>query len=196
MRLFKWLFLRLFKVLFLRKEARFMDRAALLLGAAQINAIAAVGTLVKRFPIMAPSGDDGSSVLDGEHWDFILTVAGVLLALRRLENLQAAMGKRALEDYLIEKIYSLLSRDMNEWKPDGIEAFSDCKRLWESEVDRLEAAGQGPEFLASDALGAWNVLNGLKHEPETDEELQLVRATGFMITNAFYDWWDSGKREH
>ena len=173
-----------------------MDRAAFLLGAAQINAVAAVGTLVKRFPIMAPSGDDGGSVLDDENWDFVLTVAGVLIALRRLENLQAAMGKRALEDYLIEKIYSLLSRDMNEWKPDGIEAFADCKRLWESEVDRLEAAGQGPEFLASDALGAWIVLNGLKHEPETDEEFQLVRATGLMITNAFYDWWDDGKREH
>ena len=85
---------------------------------------------------------------------------------------------------------------MNEWKPDGVDAFADCKRLWESEVDRLKAAGQGPEFLASDALGTWIVLKGLKHQPQTDEEFQLVRATGFMITNAFYDWWDGGKREH
>jgi hypothetical protein len=114
--------MRLFKWLFLRKEARFMDRAAFLLGAARIYAVTMVGTLVKQIPIMAHLRDDGGSVPDDEHWDFVLTVVGVLIALRRLENLQAAMGKRVLEDYLIElieKIYSSISRDMNEWKPAG-----------------------------------------------------------------------------
>jgi hypothetical protein len=88
----------------------------------------------------------------------------------------------------------LVAEDMDQWKPDGIDGFEDCKRLFESEFDRLETTGQAPDFLASDALGMWIVLNVLKRQSQTDEEFQLVRVTGLSAINAFYDWWEKSEK--
>lgn len=85
----------------------------------------------------------------------------------------------------------IVADDLNRWDPDGIRGFEDCKGLFDREFDRLTAAGHESRFVAADAVGIWIVWNVLGRAPETDEEWQLVRATGALATHAFFDWWNT-----
>lgn len=152
-----------------------IKRAENLVKAAQINAVGMFIPLLDRFPILRK--------VDVEHSDFILTVASVFMAATRLNNL-------CLGDEREERIIEVVAERLDQWKPDGIRGFEDCKGLFESEFDRLNEAGHEPRFVASDAVGKWIVLNILGRSPQTDEECMLVRATGGMVTHAFFNWWD------
>jgi hypothetical protein len=151
------------------------ERAGNLVGAAQANAVGMFQPLLERFPILRE--------VDVKHSDFILTVAGVFIAASRLNSLR-------LGDGLEEKLMELVAEGLNQWNPDGIGGFEDCKSLFESEFDRLTAAEHDPRFVAADALGIWIAWNVLGRSPQTNEESMLVRATGTMITHTFFDWWD------
>ena len=161
--------------LFGEKLDPLLDRAADLVQAAQMNAVGMFTPLLERFPILRQA--------DTEHWDFIVTVAGVFMAATRLNNLR-------LGDRREEKLMEVVAERLNQWKAGGIRGFEDCKGLFEREFDRLDAAGHDPRFVASDAVGKWIVWNLLGRPPQTDEECMLVRATGTMVTHAFFDWWD------
>ena len=161
--------------LFGERQDPLLERAGDLVQAAQINAVGMFTPLLERFPILRQ--------VDTERWDFILTVASVFMAASRLNNLR-------LGDTREEKLMEVVAERLNQWKPDAIRGFEDCKGLFEREVDRLAAAGHEPRFVASDAVGKWIVWNVLGRPPQTDEECMLVRATAAMATHAFFDWWD------
>ena len=161
--------------LFGEKQDPLLDRAADLVQAAQINAVGKFTPLLERFPILRQA--------DTEHWDFILTVAGVFMAASRLNNLRLGETRE-------EKLMEVVAERLNRWNPDGIRGFEDCKGLFEREFDRLVAAGHDTQFVTSDAVGKWIVWNVLGRPPQTDEECMLVRRTGTMATHAFFDWWD------
>ncbi|MEN6424779.1 MAG: hypothetical protein ABFE13_05420 [Phycisphaerales bacterium] len=152
-----------------------LEQAERLLGTAQIQAVGMFTPLSERFRILCEA--------DVEHFNFILTVAGVFMAATRLNNLRLGDAR---EDRLME----VVAEQMNEWEPDGISAFEDCKRLFESTFERLTKAGHEPRFVASDAVGTWIVWNVLGRAPHTDEEWLLARAAGGMVTHAFFGWWD------
>ena len=152
-----------------------LERAGNLVQAAQINAVGSFTTLLDRFPVLQDA--------DVEHWDFILTVASVFMAATRLNNL-------GLEDVYEERLMEVVAERLDQWNPDAIRAFEDCKGLFEDEFDRLTEAGHEAQFVASDAVGKWIAWNVLGRSPQTNEECMLVRATGTMATHAFFDWWD------
>ena len=105
------------------------------------------------------------------------------MAATRLNNLR-------LGDIREDKLMNVVSKRLNEWMPDGIHCFDDCKGFFEAEFDRLNATGYEPRFVASDAVGLWIAWNLLGRSPKTEEELQLVRTTGILATTPFFDWWD------
>jgi hypothetical protein len=152
-----------------------LERAENLVQFAQTNAVAMFTPLLDRFPILRQ--------VDTEHSDFILTVASVFMAATRLNNL-------GLGDDCEERLMDVVTERLDQWKPDAIRGFEDCKGLFESEFDRLTKAGHEPRFVGSDAVGKWIVWNILGRPPQTDEECMLVRATGGVVTHAFYGWWD------
>jgi len=82
------------------------------------------------------------------------------MAATRLNNLRLGDTR---EDNLME----VVAKRLNEWKPDGIRGFEDCKGLFEREFDRLERAGHDPQFVAADAVGQWIVWNVLGRPPQT-----------------------------
>ena len=84
--------------------------------------------------------------VDVEHWDFIVTVAGVLITATRLNNF-------GLEPSREEDLMKIVSSRLEEWDRDGIRAFEDCKNLFDQEYDRLAETDYEGAFLASDALG-------------------------------------------
>jgi hypothetical protein len=160
--------------LFKPKKDPLRKQAATLVTAAGINATSMFVPLLDKFPFLREA--------DVKRWDFIMTIAGVVMAASCLNNLR--LGKPQ-EESLMETV----AKSLAEWNPDGIRGFDDCKCLFESEYDRLTGAGHEPRFIASDAVGTWIVWNVLDRAPETEDECMLVRATGTMVTHAFFDWW-------
>jgi len=162
--------------LFKPKEDPLQQQAATLVSAAGINATSIFVPLLDKFPFLREA--------DVEHWDFILTVAGVFMAASRLNSLRLGDPR---EDSLMETI----AESLVEWNPDSIRGFEDCKDLFENEYDRLTTLGHEARFIASDAVGKWIVWNVLGRAPKTQDECMLVRATGTMVTHAFFDWWNN-----
>jgi len=158
-----------------QKKDLMLEGAEKLVDAANINAVGMFTPLLDKFSVLKEA--------DVEHWDFILTVAGVFMAATRLTGL-GLKGDRE------EKLMEVVVGRLDQWKPDGISGFEDCKGLFESEFDRLTEAGHEPQFVASDAVGKWIVWNVLGRAPQTDEECELVKMTGAMVTHTFFDWWD------
>jgi hypothetical protein len=148
----------------------------MLVSAANISAIGMFTPLLDKFPLLRP--------IDIKHWDFILTIAAVFMASSRLNNLH-------LGDAREEALMEVIAERLDQWQPDGTHAFEDCKKLYESEYDRLAATGHEKRFLASDSVGKWIVLNVFGRAPQSDDECMLVRAAGAMVTHAFFNWWDA-----
>ena len=82
---------------------------------------------------------------------------------------------------------------LEQWEPDAIDGFEDCKILFESEYDRLTKARHEPKFVASDAVGKWIFWNIIGHPPQTNEDGMLVRTLGTMVIHTFFTWWDKRK---
>jgi hypothetical protein len=160
--------------LFKPKQDPLQRQAETLVPAAAINATGMFVPLLDKFPFLRKA--------DVEHWDFIVTVAGVFIAASRLSNMRVG---EAREQKLMEAVAEYLTK----WNQDGIRAFEDCKSLYETEYDRLAAAGHEARFLASDAVGKWIVWNVLGRAPQSEDECMLVRTTGALVTHAFFDWW-------
>jgi hypothetical protein len=150
------------------------DRATRLVDAARTMAFAAATNM----------GDQHRPLrqVDQEQIEYFMTVAGVFIAATRLNNLQVGEQR---EDRLME----IVANSLNAWDPGGVVGFEDCKNLFESECQRLRAKEYPPQFLHSDALGIWIVWNLLGHSPGNEEEAALVRATGALVTHAFFEWW-------
>ena len=116
--------------------------------------------------------------------------------LERAGNLVQAAQVSAVGMFtpLLDSFPILRQVDIQQgFHPDGgrcVRGFEDCKRLFEREFDRLTAAGHEPRLVASDAVGKWIVWNVLRRAPQTNEEGALARATGTMVTHAFFGWWD------
>jgi hypothetical protein len=159
----------------LGKPDDYLDRQARsLVDAAKVQATGSYLPLLDRFPVL---GD-----VRREHWDFFVTVAGVFIAVTRLNKLDLPEQR---EDHLLE----IVTQEFNAWDRDAIRAFDDCKQLFDREYDRLNAIGHDSQFLASDALGSWIVWNALGKQPITMEEITLVRGVGAITTYAFFNWW-------
>jgi len=151
-----------------------IERADNLVGAAQINAEGMFAPLLDHFPILQQ--------VDVEHLNFILTVASVFIATNRLNNLRLGNDRE-------ERLMKMVAERLDQWKPNGIRGFEDCKELFESKFDQLTKAGHEPRFVASDAVGIWVVSNVLGQLSQTDEECKLLRTIGGMLTQVFFDWW-------
>lgn len=160
--------------LFKPKQDPLHMKAETLVPTAGINAKSMFVPLLDKFPFLREA--------DVEHWDFIVTVAGVFMAASRLNNMRIDVTRE-------EKLMATVAESLINWNRDGIRAFEDCKGLYESEYDRLAAAGHEPRFLATDAVGKWIVLNFLGRAPQSENECMLVRSTGIMVAHAFFDWW-------
>jgi hypothetical protein len=167
--------LKFFQARFSRKGDPLREQAEMLVDAAQVNATASFVPLLDKFPVLKN--------VDVEHWDFILTVAGVFVAATRLRNMNFGDARE-------DKLMAIVSERMVAWNPThGISGFEHCKSFFERTFDGLTRAGHEARFVASDSIGAWIVWDVLNRAPETDEERQLVRAVGAIVTHEFYNWW-------
>jgi len=152
-----------------------LESAKTLVDTAHVDAVSMFTPLLDQFSVLREA--------DVEHWDFIVTVAGVFMASTRLHNLSQGDARE-------EALMEIVAECLDQWNPDGIRGFKDCKQLFESEFDRLTKVGHERRYVASDAVGKWIVWNVLGRPPQKEEEFKLVRTIGAMVIHDFFNWWD------
>ena len=152
--------------------------ADLLVGAASTVAI---GTFVKFSDEFAfiPRDERGQ-----RYWDFVVTIAGVFVALMSLRTLNLNK-KRSLK--LEKKVAAHLVR---LYPAIARLAFEKCKSFFDKTYYDLSNAGYEPQFVASDTIGAWVVCEILGRPAETDQELTFARRIGIVIVHSFFNWWE------
>ena len=152
--------------------------AALLVGAANTHAISMFGKFVDEFPFI-PHDERAQ-----RYWDFVITIAGVFLALIRLRTLNLNEKRRLkLEKKVAERLVQLYPRLART-------AFEKCQSFFDKTYYDLLDAGYDPQLVASDTLGTWVALEILRHPPDTEQEFKLVRWVGTMIFQPFFSWWE------
>jgi hypothetical protein len=151
-----------------------LKQAECLVEVSQINAIALYQSARNDFLFLQD--------MNVNHWESILTIAGVFMAAHRLKNLRLNEQR---EQILMKRIAERLS----QWEPGyAIRGFEDCKSFFERAFDSL--TGHNLRFAASDALGSWIVLNILGRPANSEEDWKLVRTVGASINKNFFDWWE------
>ena len=166
---------RWFGSLFKRK-GQLEKQAEMLVPAANANAITAFVPLLNRFPFLES--------VDTKQWDFALTIAGVFIAVTRLNNLK-------LGEYREEELLMKVSAALDQWDAaNGIRGFEHCKSVYERNYDLLANSGHERRFITSDAIGLWIVWMLFEAEGVSEKEKELIRVVGGGVTHAFFDWWD------
>jgi hypothetical protein len=120
-----------------------------------------------------------------EQWVWVVTIAGVFLALTRLDSLD-------LENSRKERILEVVKQKLAAWKSDGDAGFQDCRAFVDKTHDRLAMTDEyksNIRLLASDCLGSWMAWNLLGHTPESEAERNLLRMAGGFVAAVFFDWW-------
>jgi hypothetical protein len=171
-----------FRELFGLGDDPLLRQADTLVQAAETYAIETFTPLLKKFSFLRE--------VDKNHWDFLLTIAGVFIAVTRLGNLGLGENRQ-------RKLMGKVGVKLTQWNPtNGRRYFEDCASFYERSFNALTSAGGEPRYVSSDALGSWVVWNVLGRPPHSEEERRLVRTVGGMITHAFSNWWDiGGKRK-
>ena len=153
-----------------------LRQADTLVSAAETHATETFTSLLKKFSFLRE--------VDKRHWDFILTIAGVFIAVTRL-------GHLGLGENHQRKLMGKVGEKLTQWDPaNGRRAFEDCASFYERAFNELTSAGDEPRFVGSDALGSWVVWSVLGRRPQSEEERRLARTVGGMIMHTFLNWWE------
>ncbi len=104
--------MKLFDNLFSNRQNALNEKTKKLVYTANAFAVSLFVPTLDKFPIL--------SEIDTKNWDFIITVASVFIASTRLSQLK-------LDNKQEECLMDLVARSLNEWDPDGIGAFNDCR---------------------------------------------------------------------
>ena len=153
-----------------------LRQADTLVSAAETYATETFTSLLKKFSFLRE--------VDKRHWDFILTIAGVFIAVTRL-------GHLGLGENHQRKLMGKVGEKLTQWDPaNGRRAFEDCASFHERAFNEVTSAGDEPRFVGSDALGSWVVWSVLDRRPQSEEERRLVRTVGGMIMHTFLNWWE------
>ena len=119
-----------------------------------------------------------------DYWDFVVTIAGVFIALIGLRTLNLNKKRRLkLEKKVaacLVRLYPAIARP----------AFEKCKSFFDETYYDLSDAGYEPQLIASDTIGGWVVWAILGHPAETEQEVKLARRVGIMIVHSFFNWWE------
>jgi hypothetical protein len=136
--------------LFGRKDDPLTEQAGNLVQTAYGSAISSLAPMLAQFPTLKQSFVGSERQIEKvKHFDFILTIAGVFVAITQLRNMH--LGERR-EQKLMEKV----SERITKWNPtDGIRGFKHCKSFFEKNCDALAKVGHEPKYVASDVIGLW-----------------------------------------
>lgn len=145
--------------------------------ASEVFAVSSYRQILTSYPIIEK--------IDRNHWDFILTIAGVFVAISQLNHENIPEEEK-------DEILDLVTNSVLQLYPDGIDACEDCRQFVDRTYDGLANQTeykQNPQYLFSDSLGGWIVWNLFNHAASDDDERKLVRVLGALVVHPFVSWW-------
>jgi len=156
---------------------KIIDRGKQLPYAANILAVSSLKEFIDKYPIIGQ--------IKPEHWDFVLTIAGIFVGVSQLNNENIP---NRTKDLILDKVTNAAI----EIYDDSIDACDDCRNFVDRTYDGLakEADYQNnKQFLFADSLGAWVVWNLFGHASSNEDERKLVRTIGAFLVHSFISWW-------
>ncbi|MBU0577364.1 hypothetical protein KKF73_02275 [Patescibacteria group bacterium] len=160
------------------KENILIEKAESLIDYAKINAVGTLVPILDELPNL--------NIKDPAKWDIAVTVAGIFIALSRLNDLN-------LQKNIKGKIQDIITKNAKNWNKIAIGVLDDCKNKFEKEynqLSKLDSYKKEQKFLASDSIGIWIAWNVLDHQPKTEDEIKLVRLIGSMVVHFMYNYWN------
>ena len=145
--------------------------------AARIEAVGSYMQFLDKYPIIASIKPD--------HWDFILTIAGIFVAVSQLNH-------ENIPEQDKDAILDTVTNAGIEIYPDSREACEDCRNFFDRTYDGLAKEKEykdNPKFLFSDSLGSWVVWNLFGHASSNEDERNLIRILGGFLAHSFISWW-------
>ena len=154
-----------------------IENAKKLPSAAKILAVNSYVQFLDKFPIIEK--------IKPEHWDFILTIAGIFVAVSQLNH-------ENIHEQDKNEILDAVTNAGIEIYPDSIKACEDCRNFVGRTHDGLAKEKEyrnNPKFLFSDSLGSWIVWNLFDNATSNEEERHLIRILGSFFVHSFISWW-------
>jgi hypothetical protein len=170
------LFLKIFEKIF-GPSKKLSQRAEILVSTANLHGISSYTPLSEQYKAIKK--------VNPSNWDYVITVAGIYVAILKLGSLKINSISR-------EKVTLAIIDNLNKWNTSGLDALEDCKTVFSKEYERLESIDSYREdsrFIVADALGVWIFLNLFQEMPRLHEDYNLSRALGIMSINNFTSWW-------
>lgn len=145
--------------------------------AARILAVSSYTNFLDKYPIIGQ--------IKPEHWDFVLTIAGIFVAVSQLNHESIPKQDK-------DTILDSLTNAAIKIYPDSIDACDDCRNFVDRTYDELTKEKEyqsNPQFLFSDSLGVWVVWNLFGHASSNENERKLIRVLGGFFVHSFISWW-------
>lgn len=162
-----------------QKTSPLVERAHSLVGVADVNAVSSFVQTLDHFPCLRS--------VDPKRWDKVLTVAGIFVAVSRLNQEPDTAPERS-------SLLDIVTKETVRWDSRAVEAVDNCRNFVDRTYDALSQDpdyAADPKFLFSDALGGWIVWNLLDHAPSNEEERRMARVLGSTVVHEFYSWWQA-----
>lgn len=137
---------------------------------ARLFAIGTFQSIDERFHLKVNSPDQL------RHWDTLMLVGGVTVALSCLRERVTADG--------FMRLFSRVCRELDRYDPIGSRALEDCIAF----IERSVTSAAEPRVSAEDALGMWVLWNLYGRFP-TLEESAPASAIGGLLSHTFSEWW-------
>lgn len=161
-----------------------LDQADGLVRMAYGEAVSKLGPMLGKYPVLQEVYASRASQPDYvEHFDFMMTIAGVFMALQALKAADIDADRR-------QEAVDRVEARLKEWNAEkAMAGLEHCQVAYAEELSELRKGGTDGLQSASDAIGTWIVADILQRFPETEEDQRLVRATGTMVTSKFSSYW-------
>jgi hypothetical protein len=156
----------------LRRPDPYLDAAKGLVPMAQLVATSIFVPLLRDYPTLHH--------VDLDDWDFFTTVAGVQLALVRLQETAG--------DKTYRRVFPAVASALASWNPAAPGALEDCYDFVGHAAEAPTPNREGSESARAEETGIW-VLWNLYRRPPTLEEARPARAIGDLLARPFHAWW-------
>lgn len=166
-------------IFFSARRKKLIKKAELLFPAISLLSKTMFFELQEKFPTLI--------TIEEKEWDFYIRIGALWAAtigLQRLKNINARTKS---------SLSAIYGHSVNDWNNNWNIAFKECGDYFYNNIEKSEKLAEyeiNPKFRISDAIGLWIVKNLLHHHPEKQEEINLIRPIGLLLTHEFLQWWD------
>jgi len=151
------------------------ERAEALVTVSKINA-ASMLTVLRLEPSVLDN-------VDNDHWDFIVTIAGVYAAIAGVRSKHSKVPTKEL----LTAIFETINVKLRELDPNAENTYRDLHFMLEGVQKRRPASeNDSDDYYYKSDLGFWIVEQVFGHRPQSEQRRALAYRVGSMVMDAMY----------